>query len=670
MRVSVYMKSSLSYFFMPIKPIHFLVSLTIFLISCEKDESKNGELNLLRVFIGDKEVNLDGTSNEDMPVDRSISLTFSPSVDQISATNSIFLKNDEDLVDMDINFSNSDKAVSIFPSGALLNNTVYTIEITDQLKGASGESFSGSEVSFQTVVGDLEIVSAKIADIEVEETSVLTDVPMDFTMTIEFTFPVDQQSLESETNLTGRDAPDLNFSYSNENKTVTITGTSLLDYLRKYTISISDDLMGSVGESFPGFSATFYTEVDETPKFPVISDEELLTKVQEQTFKYFWDFAHPISGLARERDTSGDLVTIGGSGFGVMAILVGVERGFITHDEAITRLTTIVDFLIEADRFHGAWPHWMNGATGEVIPFSEMDNGGDLVETAFMIQGLLTVREYLDSGVPEESVLIDKITVLWEEVEWDWYTQDGQNVLYWHWSPNFGWEMNHQISGYNEALIVYVLAAGSPTHPISLPVYEEGWARDGDIVNGNDYYSYELPLGYEYGGPLFFAHYSFLGLDPRNVSDQYGNYWEQNVHHSLINFSYCEDNPKNYIGYSDHCWGLTASDNRGGYSAHSPTNDLGVITPTAALSSMPYTPVESMQALKFFYYTIGDRVWKEYGFVDAFNITEEWYADSYLAIDQGPIIVMIENHRSGMLWDLFMTSPDVQDGLEKLTFNY
>jgi hypothetical protein len=230
--------------------------------------------------------------------------------------------------------------------------------------------------------------------------------------------------------------------------------------------------------------------------------------------------------------------------------------------------------------------------------------------------------------------------------------------------------MNMPVRGYNEALITYVLGASSPSYPINKAVYDEGWAQNGGMVNGNDYYGYRLPLGYAYGGPLFFAHYSFLGLNPANLGDQYANYWTQNRNHTLINYAYCVDNPKNYSGYSDHCWGLTASDGNKGYSAHSPGNDRGVITPTAAISSIPYAPEESMNAIKFFYYVLGDRLWGEYGFYDAFNLSEGWTADSYIAIDQGPIIVMIENYRTGLCWNLFMKNADVQNGLNKLGFTF
>ena len=409
---------------------------------------------------------------------------------------------------------------------------------------------------------------------------------------------------------------------------------------------------------------------DTVSRFPEISDDSLLTLVQKRTFRYFWDYAHPVSGLARERLGSGDIVTSGGSGFGVMTIPVAIERGFITRDEGAARVLKILTFLnTDADRFHGAFPHWLNGSTGEAIPFSTFDNGGDIVETALLLQGLLTVRQYFNSSDPVEVAIRDIVEQIWTTVEWDWYTI-GENVLYWHWSPEFRWEMDMQVNGWNEALIAYVLAASSPTHSISKGVYDEGWARQGEMANGRKFYGIRLPLGPDYGGPLFFAHYSFLGLDPRVVSDKYADYWEQNVNHTLINYRYCVSNPMGWIGYGENVWGLTASDIPGGYAASSPTDDYGVIAPTAALSSMPYTPQESMAALRYYYYILGDRAFGDYGFCDAFSLEQGWFAPSYLAIDQGPIIIMIENYRTGLLWDLFMRNVCVLDGLEKLGFDY
>lgn len=463
----------------------------------------------------------------------------------------------------------------------------------------------------------------------------------------------------------------LQVSPGENSKTLRLEPVNTLRDFTTYTLSVLalDQLGVSVVEPY---RYRIITSFDASDKFERISDEELLTLVQEKTFKYFWDYAHPVSGLSRERLNSGDIVTSGGSGFGIMAIPVGIERGFITREEGAERMLTIATFLDEkADRFHGAYSHWLDGNTGKAIDFSAKDDGGDLVETGFLIEGLLTVQQYFNLDNPTENAIREKITKIWEEVEWDWYLKS-TNCLYWHWSPEHEWAMNMKISGWNEALICYVLAASSPTHPISKEVYDQGWARNGGMKNGKKYYDITLPLGTsgDKGGPLFFAHYSFLGLDPRNLEDQYANYWEQNTAHAKINHAYCVANPKKHYGYSDECWGLTASDIPNGYTANSPGNDNGTIAPTAALASFPYTPEESMKALEYFYYVLGDRLLGEYGFMDAFNLSKRWFASSYIAIDQGPIVVMIENYRTGLLWEYFMKNEDVKKGLDKLGFTY
>jgi hypothetical protein len=417
-----------------------------------------------------------------------------------------------------------------------------------------------------------------------------------------------------------------------------------------------------------------------------ISDDSLFNLVQYKTFQYFWEGAEPNSGMARERyHVDGEypqddkhVVTTGGSGFGVMAILVAIERGWITREEGFNRLKQIVDFLEDADRFHGLWPHWINGETGRVKPFSKFDDGADGVESAFLFQGLITVMEYFKDGSDAEKALASQIQQLWQEAEWSWFTK-GDKVLYWHWSPNVGFKKMHKVQGYNECIIYYILAAASPTHTIDADVFHEGWERGGDIESDQVTYGYELPLRSQgapiYGGPLFWAHYSYLGLDPRNLNDQYADYWTQNKNHTLINRQWCVENPNNFQGYGPDCWGLTASysykEGGGvGYKAHAPgeKKDNGTITPTAALSSYPYTPEYSMQAMRFFYDELGEKLMGPYGFYDAFNLQHDWFPKRYLAIDQGPIVVMMENHRIGLLWDLFMQNEDVKNGLKKLGF--
>ena len=411
------------------------------------------------------------------------------------------------------------------------------------------------------------------------------------------------------------------------------------------------------------------------------SDDALMDTVQRRTFNYFWEGAEPNSGLARERihmdgvypENDRNVVTSGGSGFGIMAILAGIDRGYVTPEEGLQRMEKIVTFLETADRFHGAYPHWWYGDTGKVKPFGRKDNGGDLVETAFIMQALLSVHQYYINGNEQEKALAARIDKLWREVDWDFYRRNGRNVLYWHWSPEYGWEMDFPVHGYNECLIMYILAAASPTHGVPAAVYHEGWAQDGAIVEPHKVEGIELHLRYQgtEAGPLFWAQYSFLGLDPTGLKDEYcTDYFHEMRNLTLVNRAYCIRNPKHYKGFGPDCWGLTASYSVNGYAAHAPNerDDQGVISPTAALSSIVYTPEQSLQVMRHLY-EMGDKVFGPYGFYDAFSETDNWYPRRYLTIDQGPIAVMIENYRTGLLWKLFMSHPDVQKGLEKLGFS-
>jgi hypothetical protein len=310
----------------------------------------------------------------------------------------------------------------------------------------------------------------------------------------------------------------------------------------------------------------------------------------------------------------------------------------------------------------------MAGTTGAAIAFSQKDDGGDLVETSFLMMGLLCARQFFSGPDAAEADLRNSINRLWHAVDWKWHT-NGREALYWHWSPRYGWDMDHVITGWNECLITYILAASSPTHAISSVVYHRGWASSDTFSNGHRYHGITLPLGPSHGGPLFFSHFSFLGLDPRRLSDRYANYWQQNRAHTLINRAHCIENPSGFAGYGAECWGLTASDGDAGYGAFCPRHDRGVIAPTAALSAMPYTPEESMRVLRHLYENMGDRIWGRYGFIDAFNMSRNWFADSNLAINQAPIVVMVENYRSGLLWDLFMSCSEVRSALREFAFS-
>lgn len=415
-----------------------------------------------------------------------------------------------------------------------------------------------------------------------------------------------------------------------------------------------------------------------------LTDDELLTMVEEASFRYYWEGAHPNAGMALENIPGDDrIVALGASGFGIMALLVGVDRGFITRQQGVDRLHQIVAFLEKAPRYHGAWAHFLNGYTAQSIPlFGMYDDGGDLVETSFLMEGLLVARQYFS----DQSDLAKRITALWQGVEWDWYRMNPESdALYWHWSPDYAWHIHHRLTGWNEVMITYLLAIASPTHAIPADLYYTGWAGQSDTamryrsgwsgttqgdryVNRNTYYGTKLDVGEGLGGPLFFTHYSFMGFDPHALTDRYTNYFENNRNIARINREYCIANLGKHAGYGPESWGLTASDDPFGYHAHQPRerDDNGTITPTGALASYPYTPEASLATLKHFYRDRGAQLWGEYGFRDAFNDDQRWVSPIFMGLNQAPIVVMIENGRTGLVWNYFMRNPEIKAMLGKL----
>ena len=418
-----------------------------------------------------------------------------------------------------------------------------------------------------------------------------------------------------------------------------------------------------------------------------MTDEQLLDMLQLANFRYYWEGCEPNSGLARE-DIPGhtDMIAAGASGFGMMSILVGIHRGFITREQGVERFLRITEFLSKAQRHHGVYPHFMNGKTGETIAwFGPKDNGGDLVETAFMYQGLIAALQFFDRDNNDERTIRERISRIWKETEWDWYRKTpDSDYLYWHWSPDKEWIIKHRLIGWNETLVTYFLAIASPTHGVPAELYYSGWASQSDLAanyrswavsrdgnrhaNGHAYYGQHLGVRESTGGPLFFCHYSFLGLDPRALTDRYCNYFQNNKAIATINYRYCVEKPKGHEGYGEDSWGLTASDGFWGYCASEPAThiDEGKITPAGALASFPYTPEESMRAFKHFYRDCGSFLWGEFGFYDAYNPGINWVAPIFMGLNQGPITVMVENYRSGFVWDLFMSNPDVQNAIKKL----
>jgi len=462
------------------------------------------------------------------------------------------------------------------------------------------------------------------------------------------------------------------------------------NYINRYT-----DFTGETGKKYFYKIAFLNNKYEETYLSPPatastkpMTDNELLTMVQEASFRYYWEGAESGSGMAKENIPGRqNIIATGASGFGIMALIVGTERKFITREESVARFVQIVNFLEKAETFHGVYPHFMNGPTGKAVPFfGHRDNGADLVETSFLMEGLLAARQYFSGDNSKEQLIRNKITAIWEKVEWDWFRQYPESkFLYWHWSPDQGWVINHTLIGWNETMVTYLLAIASPTHPVPASMYYSGWAnqdstgvkyrsawgqtKDGSMyTNANTYFGIKLDVGVSNGGPLFFTHYSYMGYDPHFITDKYTNYFKNNQNIAKINYRYCVLNPKHFKGYGENAWGLTASDGPFQYSADEPVpmQDHGKIAPTGAISSFPYTPEESMKALKNYYFNYGKFLWGEYGFRDAFDLTNNWCSEIYMGLNQAPMTVMIENYRTGLLWKLFMQIPDIKNGLKKL----
>lgn len=413
-----------------------------------------------------------------------------------------------------------------------------------------------------------------------------------------------------------------------------------------------------------------------------MDDEALLTMVQEASFRYYWEAAEPVSGMARESQPGADdMIATGASGFGIMAMLVAVERGFITREQALARMERIVGFLERAERFHGVWPHYIDAKTGKPYAMFEIyEDGADLVETSFLVQGLLAARGYYTGDDARETGLRARITALWHGVEWDWFrATPRRDALYWHWSPNYGFRIANRLEGWNEVMITYLLAIASPTHPVPPAIYWTGYTRvGGDEPYGvvRDYYGIRLdqvyypPTDTSPGspGPLFFTHYSYLGYDPRGVRDRFSNYFNSNRNQSRVSQRYAIANPGKFTGYGADSWGITAVDGPDDqYHEYKPfLTDDGTLAPTGAVSAYAYTPEASLQAIRHWYRDLGAQLWDVYGFRDSFNQHVDWYSGITMGLNQAPQMVMIENGRTGLVWRAFMANPEIEAMQRKL----
>jgi hypothetical protein len=458
-------------------------------------------------------------------------------------------------------------------------------------------------------------------------------------------------------------------------KHITPTVHLFSDYLgeaaitRSYRVRSINPASGDTGD---------WSEVASASSTP-FEREGFLTEVQEAGFRYFYNYAYPGSHLPREGIKAKDswdptAMSAVSTGMYFFNIVVGIERGFITREQGAAHAKVLLDFLNgPTERFYGAFPHWIDGKTGKVRPFSSKDNGADMVETAIIAQGLIFAREYFDGYSVVENSIRQTSDSLWKAIEWDKFIQNpgtDEQVMIWHWTPEHGFS-DLPIVGFNEAEICYILGVGSPTFPIAPEVYWDGW-----VAKNPEYYNprtveglngpIELKLTWDYGIPMFVMHYSYLGLDPRSVPLQDGNLFDEFTRLTLANHDYAKLNADKFKGY-DKYWGLTASLDPNGYRAHHPIHDdNGTISPTGALCSMPYLPKQVIDMMCELYLEKGDTLWGPFGFYDAFNPTLDWVADGYIGIDVGPIAPMIENYRSGKLWYTFMQAPEVHEAIEKI----
>lgn len=523
-------------------------------------------------------------------------------------------------------------------------------------------------------------VKSKSVDGSLFSKSSLSGVSLQPVFKISFSHPLDKAevaeniSLEKNTFSGSNTSVATSWSLENNDSVLVIRPNAALDYLSCYELNLLTNLRSNNGGTLSSEQKMkIQTIVNPSDKRPRISDEALLDTIQKATFNYFWTYDSETSGLVPDRNTAGkDYCAIGATGFGIMTIPAAIERGFISRTAGLDRMKKMVSFLKnKVSTYKGAFPHYVNGATGAIISSGNLD-GWDMVETSFLMMGLLTARQYFDGTSADEANLRSDINALYQNVDWTYYTKGGQNALFWSWNPTGGWGI--KLAGWNETLICYVLAASSPTHSIEKAAYDQGFAGNGWMKDGTDYYGYVLPLGRagDSGGPLFISQFSFLGINPKGLSDNYADYELQTSRHALINQDYCKRNPKGYYTYSENSWGLTAgATSSSGYQSMSPVNDLGYVLPSASVASLPYASDESMKAIKYFYYTMGDLLWTKYGFADSFSLDEYpyWVSSEVFGYDQLNMFIAIENYRSNLIWNLFMSCPEIKTGMKKLGFS-
>lgn len=401
------------------------------------------------------------------------------------------------------------------------------------------------------------------------------------------------------------------------------------------------------------------------------SDDEFLDYVQQTSFDYFWYLANPTNGMVADRSTPTSPCSIAAVGFGLTCIGIGIDHGWISRTQGVARVLTTLNTFLNGPQgtnasgtigYKGWFYHFLDMNTALRSPASELSS----IDTALLLAGILHAKQYFDGTNTDEISIRTKADAIFNRVDWNWMAQ-GTNVISMGWFPSGSFIANNWI-GYNEGMILYILGLGAATNP--LPA--SAWSR---WTSG---YAWATNYGQAFVTfpPLFGHQYSHCWIDFRHNADAYMNsknstYFQNSRRATLAQRSYCIANPLNRVGYSSNVWGLTACDGPSGYGTHGAPpaeNDDGTIAPTAAGGSMAFAPEYALPALRHFYTQFRFRIWTAYGFRDAFNLGAQWYASDTLGIDQGPIVVMIENYRTQRVWRRFMQNEEVQRGLQRAGF--
>ena len=401
------------------------------------------------------------------------------------------------------------------------------------------------------------------------------------------------------------------------------------------------------------------------------SDDEFLEYVQQTSFDYFWYLANPSNGLVPDRSTTTSPCSIAAVGFGLTAIGIGIDHGWISRTRGVARVLTTLNTFLNGPQGsntsgtigHKGWfYHFLEMNTALRSSSSELSS----IDTALLLAGILYSKQYFDGTNTDEISIRTMADAIFSRVDWNWMAQ-GTNVVSMGWFPTSGFIPNNWI-GYNEALLLYCLGLGTATNPLPASAWNR-WTSG--YIWATNYGQAFIPFP-----PLFGHQYSHCWIDFRHTADAYMNshdstYFQNSRRATLAQRAYCVANPLGRVGYSSNVWGLTACDGPAGYAAHGapPTeNDDGTIAPTAAGGSIAFAPEYSLPTLRYFYTQYRPRIWTGYGFRDAFNLGAQWYGSDELGIDQGPMVIMIENHRNQRVWRLFMRNAEIQRGLQRAGF--